>query len=407
MSDKHPAPKTVFLHVGAPKTGTTFLQRTLWKNRERLAADGVYYPLQGLFEHFPAVLDLRRMDWGGRWNPEWDGAWGRVAERARTWEGPTVLFSNELLGGATQRQARRAVESFGAAEVHVILTVRDLARQMPSGWQEHLKHRHAASFDEFLDDLIDRGSHGRYGRPFWRLHEVTDVLRRWNAAVPADRIHIVTVPPPDAPKGLLWERFATVVGIEARRYETRVPRSNVSVGVVEAELLRRINGALDGRLPGRAYDQAIRVQLAEATLAARPHASRIFLPAERYPWVLERSTKLVASIRAAGYDVVGDLDELLPSPPRTAGGVRHPDDATVPELLDVAVDAMANLLRGSAPALPRQAQFHERIQELEQELAHRHRQPVRAMLGNISRNNPAPKRARGAWRRAIRKVQGF
>lgn len=399
MSDKAPTPKTVFLHVGVPKTGTTFVQRVLWRNREALAADGVCYPLQRASEHLPATLALRRMRWNGRWDPEWDGAWERVAERAWMWAGPKVLLSNELLGGATKQQARQAVESFGAAEVHVVVTVRDLARQLPSGWQEHLKHRHAVSFDRFLGDLMDRGSHGRYGRPFWRLHDVTEVLRRWNAAVPADRIHVVTAPPPDAPKGLIWERFASVVGIEASRYETEMSPSNVSVGVTEAELLRRINQTLAGRLPGRGYDQAIRVQLAETVLAARPHASRIVLPEERYPRVVERSRKLVADIRAARYDVVGDLDDLLPSPPPKFGDVRHPDDATATELLDLAVDVLASLLRCAAPAQPRQPKFHDRIQELEQELAHRHRQPVKTLLREIRRKGSSLNRATLSRRR--------
>ena len=31
----------VFLHIGEPKTGTTFLQQVMWRNRSELAARGV------------------------------------------------------------------------------------------------------------------------------------------------------------------------------------------------------------------------------------------------------------------------------------------------------------------------------------------------------------------------------
>jgi len=34
----------VFLHVGAPKSGTTFLQTVMWENREGLAERGVLIP---------------------------------------------------------------------------------------------------------------------------------------------------------------------------------------------------------------------------------------------------------------------------------------------------------------------------------------------------------------------------
>jgi hypothetical protein len=34
----------VFLHIGEPKTGTTFLQQVMWGNRAELAARGVALP---------------------------------------------------------------------------------------------------------------------------------------------------------------------------------------------------------------------------------------------------------------------------------------------------------------------------------------------------------------------------
>jgi len=37
----------VFLHIGLPKTGTTFLQSRLWQHREMLLRHGVYYPVTG------------------------------------------------------------------------------------------------------------------------------------------------------------------------------------------------------------------------------------------------------------------------------------------------------------------------------------------------------------------------
>lgn len=346
MGETHraePAPKQVFLHVGAPKTGTTFVQQVLWRNREKLAADGVCYPLERPGEHLHAALDLRKMPWAGRRDPQWEGAWERVAQRARAWEGHRVVISNELLGGATAKQARAAVESVGPADVHVVLTARDLARQIPSGWQEHLKHQHPVTFDEFLDDLLTRGSEGRFGQMFWSLHDVPEVLRRWAAAVPAHKIHVITVPQPGAQADSLWERFGRVVGIHTGRYSTAIGRDNASIGLAEAELLHRVNRALDRRLPPEHYDPIIRRQLAETILAGRPEKARITLPPERYSQVAEQSKHVAAEVARAGYDVVGDVDELLPPPPREGDGARHPDDVDAEEVLDAAVDAVAGL----------------------------------------------------------------
>lgn len=335
--------RRVFLHVGAPKTGTTFLQQVLWRNRRALARAGVCYPLEWPGEHLHAALDLRKMPWAGRRDPQWEGAWERLAERARAWDGHTTVISNELLGGASEQRTREAVASLGPAQVHVVLTARDLARQIPSGWQEHLKHQHPVTLDEFCEDLFARGVDGRYGRMFWSLHDLGDVLRRWRTAVPPDRIHVITVPQPGAGTGSLWERFAGVVGVDAGRYKTQVRRDNASVGVAEAELLRRLNAALDHRLPPEHYDPIVRRQLAETVLAGRPDKTRIVLPQQRYPEVLEHTKRVVADIESAGYEVIGDLSDLVPPPPDDDPASRRPEGVDPAEVLDATVDAVAGL----------------------------------------------------------------
>ena len=49
----------VFLHVGLPKTGTTYLQDCLWGNKQALAERGVLLPGRHRRRHLLASLDLR------------------------------------------------------------------------------------------------------------------------------------------------------------------------------------------------------------------------------------------------------------------------------------------------------------------------------------------------------------
>src|ERR1700689_4964336 len=115
----------IYLHIGEPKTGTTFLQDALWANRARLAAQGLQLPGYSDRDHSRASRDLRETprpasDPADPWTGEWD-VLTRQALRGRR----AAVISDELLAVCTARQADRAVRSLFPAEVHVVLTVRD------------------------------------------------------------------------------------------------------------------------------------------------------------------------------------------------------------------------------------------------------------------------------------------
>lgn len=356
----------VYVHVGAPKTGTTYIQGILWQNRAALLSEGVLYPVPPAYAaHFLPAQDLLDTRFQGFADPQVPGSWDRVVEQARKWN-DRVVVSHELLSLAAPKHVERAMETFGFAEVHVIFTARDLVRQIPAAWQEDLKNRGTIGFDDFVQALQDP-EHGRHSpgtRSFWRMQDATDVLGRWGQHLPPERVHVVTVPHQAAPGDGLWERFAGLVGLDAERYDTEVSGTNPSLGVAEANLLRRINVALDGRVGWPVYHRLVKNYLAQKVLAARSDQTRIELPPEESSWAAKASQEIVDGLRAAGYHVVGDLDELLPAPPHAADErPRHPEDATDPEMLDAAVDAIAGLVaRAGKPGPPPGAAAQNAIQ---------------------------------------------
>jgi hypothetical protein len=56
----------VVLHVGAPKSGTTFLQRALWARRAELEGDGFHVPGETGRDMFLASIEVREVfeKWG-------------------------------------------------------------------------------------------------------------------------------------------------------------------------------------------------------------------------------------------------------------------------------------------------------------------------------------------------------
>ena len=346
----------VLLHLGTPKSGTTWLQQLLWNNRSALARAGVGFPGWRPEAHFLACQDLLGVEFNDWPDPGVAGAWRRLVDQVRAVRG-TAVVSHELFGDAPADVAARALADLAPAEVHLVVTARDLARQLPAVWQEDVKNRHTTSYPDFLDAAGPRpGAPGWSGAAFWHRQDVPAVLRRWaGSAVPPERVHVVVVPPRGASLDVLWHRFAGVLGAPAELVDLPAASAvNRSLGVAESELLRRLNGRLEGRVPWPLHAERITHHLAPVVLA--PRAGRpLTLPPADHRWVSARSRAMTAELAAAGYDVAGDLTELVvpPLPPAAAVDDRAPDDA---ELLDAALDALAGLVAtrpDPAPPLPR------------------------------------------------------
>jgi hypothetical protein len=339
-------PTKVLLHVGLFKTGTTFVQNVLRANQDRLLEQGIDFPdgRDGVRQSF-AVWDLRgrqRRDVkDGRIAGQWDALVAQVAARPAD----AVLLSSERLSLLSPRMARKAVASFGDVEVRVVVTARDLARAIVSSWYEDVKNDRTWTWAEYAAALRDPDrSAVRPARGFWAAQDLARVLGIWESATAADRVTVVTVPPPGAAPGLLLDRFCTAIGADPAALTEPPPWNNAMVGVAGIEVVRRLNERMGGRLNELQYERWVKQSIVKR-LGERSEPVRFALPATDLPWVADRSEAAVASIVERGYPVVGDLDDLRP---REVGDVRRPDEFTDAELLDAALDALALVTEDAA-----------------------------------------------------------
>ena len=305
-------PRRVFLHVGAPKSGTTYLQSRLHANRHALRRHGVLYPTGWLGEprlHYWAALDVT----GARHGVDprrLHGAWDRLVRHVRRARGDVVV-SHELLARAEPEQAARVLADLAAtgAEVHVVLTVRDPARGLASGWQETLKFGARTTLRAYLD-------RARAGRStFLRSMDPTHVLTVWAEGLPASRVHVVTAPPAGGPRDALWFRFLDAIEVDPAWAPRDAERVNASVGAPEAQVLRGLNRRLgDDVRRGGALSPIVDGIVAGDALAPR-RSTPIALGPDDHPWVADLSASWVAWLRSQEVTVHGDLDDLLPAPP--------------------------------------------------------------------------------------------
>lgn len=330
----------VVLHIGAPKSGTTFLQSVLWNSKRRLHDSGVLLPGERRFDHTQAALAVtnaqrfRRARGGPR-----QAAWERVVAAVHEWPG-TVVVSDEWFVLATAAQVGWAVDELRPADVHVVFSARDFVRQVPAAWQEDLKLGLAGPMDDFLA-AFDSG-----GKWSWATLDPAEVLPRWARRLPADRIHVVTVPAPGAPRELLWQRFAEAGGFPADLGDVSVVDANESLGVEAARLLEMLgpdlraaiaadesNWTVQYRWLRRYFGHSVLVPLGGAKIGLRDEA---------VDELRARSAASAKRIAGSGWQVVGDLADLTGGD--QSPDARHPASVTDAELLEVARQVIPRLL---------------------------------------------------------------
>ena len=336
--------RVVHVHIGAPKTGTTYVQDRLALNVAELGRNGVLYPGQVGRDpssfHFRAALDLLGQDWGGEPGHA-AGAWDAMVRKARRHPGK-VLISHEILAPAGREHVERLTHDLRNAEVHVVYSVRDLGRQLPAAWQESIKQGRRWTFRRFLDK-VEQGE-AWFGKAF----DLPRVLNTWGANLPPERVHVVTFPRSRKDPTLLWRRFCTAFDIDPAWAPQNSERANRSLGAAETQLIRQLNQRM-GRSPGsdRRYDVLIKEMLAQGELAQR-RSRKVTLPPERYEWAEHQAELWIDWIRGSGIDLIGELDDLRPQRPAEDAPWLNPDRVQARPMLDAALDALEAMTREAA-----------------------------------------------------------
>lgn len=354
----------VFVHVGLPKTATSYLQTILWSNRELLASRGLVVPGAERRDHLWASRTVRQDPAQGRAPERHRTAWRRILEELGSTPG-TGLVSHEFFAAASAEQAREMVEALPTDDVHLVVTAREPLGLFSASWQESLKNGSTTPMPDYARKVSDRST----AIWNWRTLDLRLVLRRWSRAVPPERIHVLVLDP-TAPREDVWERFAGILGVDTVGVDLSGSFPNTSMGVAEAETLRRINGSLEGFT--KAFDKGVylRTFLADERLVPRG-GERFWPEPDQVEECRRRGEAAIEHLASAPYDVVGRLEHLRV--PEVLEERRSTTSVTDEEVAAVAVDLAATMLGD--------------VRALREELAEARRQP-------------------SGWRRRLRRLTG-
>ena len=319
---------SIVLHIGPPKTGTTAIQAAFHVARASVERQGVHYA--GSRRHSIAAIQAAL---GRRWirgdAPPPISAWHELRDEIHRSRAPRVLLSSEFFADADPGRIRSVVDELGAERVQVVVTLRPLAKILPSQWQQYVQSGLRASYGPWLDAMLNQPG-TKLSPSFWHRHRSDSLIARWASVVGPDRVTAVVVD--DTDREMILRTFERLLGLVGGTLALQDDLANRSLTLQEIEAVRALNRTFaQAGLPRSLHAEIVNFGATEflKTLPQEPGTSRPELPGWAAPRVTEIAGEMVDAISSSGIRVIGELARLEVVSPGTGPG---PDgeDARVP-----------------------------------------------------------------------------
>ncbi len=159
--------KTLYLHVGPHKTGTTYIQNCLANNIEALADKGIAYPATGITPSVPYLSGHHELiHWlAGKQHKKNAFQAEQLFDDIGIAE--SAIISSENTCSLSEEELTRIRDFFHGWDIHPVMFLRRRSAIMRSQWQENVKW---GSYYDLSDFLV-----GEFIRPF-KSHLVNQKL---------------------------------------------------------------------------------------------------------------------------------------------------------------------------------------------------------------------------------------
>lgn len=345
---------TRLVHIGPPKTGTTSIQSAFHTGRKAIAIEGVHYAGPNRQPVSPVLAVT------GRRNPITDAppslrAWrGLVREVKRAGES-RVVISSEFFADAQPDAIRTIVENLDPARVHIAITLRPLARIIPSQWQQYVQSGMRESFDAWLEAMFNEPA-STLTPSFWFRHRHDRLVARWADVVGPQNVTVVALD--DRDHAMVLRVFERLLGLREGLLVADDDLTNRSMTLPEIEVVRAFNSLFRAEGLGTPLHTKVMNFGAASYMKTRspgPDEPRLDTP----QWALDRAgeiaVEMVANIVASGVRVVGDPEGLTRVPVSGLGGTRQPESEISPQIASTAAMGVliaSGLVRGGSARIP-------------------------------------------------------
>jgi len=165
----------LYLHIGPHKTGSTFIQKVFFENRERVLRLGVNYPnfgFSGQFGQHEAPEKVRTLE-----QHQLD------EYLVQFLSGEINFVSSENFDRLNSGEIQKLKQSLASVDVRIVYYYRNHIDMLPSWWQEAVKHGSRASFHEFVLPHILRPFASNIVNPCVVLDLYADVFGKDNISI--------------------------------------------------------------------------------------------------------------------------------------------------------------------------------------------------------------------------------
>lgn len=230
----------VVLHIGSTKTGSTYLQHWLDRNRPQLLSQGVYYPEVGLFRQKgrPHKTAGHAMFTGAatqgdpRLLDHIKAAIGLSKEKIHT-----VLLSSEAY--FLNRHAPKLCDYFHNFDVQMLVYLRRQDSWANSQYCEFVSGGATVRVSDSVDDWLNKLSTKRY-------LSYNQMLQKWEKCIGVDNITVRPFERSEFKGGTLESDFCDIVGISNPSTLAAVgdkERNTASLNTAYVELLKHLNSS--------------------------------------------------------------------------------------------------------------------------------------------------------------------
>jgi hypothetical protein len=342
------------VHIGPHKTGTSGVQAALDLGRRDLERQGVHYASFGRHSMLAVLAALGLPSpWARDRRPPARWRWELLLRNVRMSKAERVILSSEFFSDATPASAARLVQELDPERVQILVTLRPIAKIIPSQWQQWVQNLVTTALDEWVDDLL---AHAHDDQPnlFWRRHRHDQLIQRWADVVGPERVTAVVVD--DRDHGMVLRVVERLTGLEPGTLAVPDDLTNRSLTLPEIEVIRAFNIAFKAQnLPRPLYSRVMRFGAASLLELGEPAGDepRIELSEASIEPIEALAREIVDGIRSTGVRVVGDLDALTAVPKGRAGDVGEVRvSPAVAASVAVSVLTATGLARGTSAAPP-------------------------------------------------------